>query len=151
MILCTVFPVTPNPNQIFKTLEDIAGRNGQHIDATQLPLEVECEELLQVAGTAGEARLYFTAEEYAVQLNWQKEHFASLLLWYSNKGRRAYPWNGRHQALGMEPICGAFDLGPSQSKADNPISKRGTPTTMRFEPENLFETKYRIAAYSQPS
>ncbi|WP_424981506.1 hypothetical protein [Maritalea sp. S77] len=134
------------PNRVFEQLENVTSRNGQQIDATQLPLPDECEDLLQIVGINGEVSLEFDAEKYAVHLNWQKEHFGSLLLWYSNKGRKAYPWNGRHQALGMEPICGAFDLGPSQSKANNPISESGTPTTIRFEPSIPFKTKYRIAA-----
>lgn len=67
-----------------------------------------------------------------------------MLLWMSNRGRRFAPWNGRHLALGMEPICSAFDLGPQVSAADNPISRAGTPTARRFTAGESFGTTYRI-------
>ena len=59
--------------------------------------------------------------------------------------RQMAPWNGRHLALGFEPICSAFDLGPQISTADNPISRRGTKTARRFSAGERFTTRYRIA------
>ncbi|MCB8828816.1 hypothetical protein LJD47_27785, partial [Escherichia coli] len=76
---------------------------------------------------------------------WQKEHFPSVLLWYSNRGRRAYPWNGNHLALGVEPVCAAFDLGPGISAASNPINRAGTATSITFHPDDAFITRYRIS------
>ncbi len=46
--------------------------------------------------------------------------FPSCLLWLSNRGRTAYPWNGRHLAIGIEPVCAPFDLGVQH--ANNPKS-----------------------------
>lgn len=54
------------------------------------------------------------------------------------------PWNGRHLALGLEPICSAFDLGQQVSAAENPISKRGVPTARSFRAGEQFVTRYRI-------
>lgn len=132
------------PNQVCDALDSVAGRDGQNIDATCVPLPQSYEELLQVVGGNGQVALHVLSEGYKVQMTWQKEHFGSLLLWYSNRGRTDYPWNAEHQALGIEPICSAFDLGQAQSKADNPISRRGTPTTMTFRPDKPFHTTYRI-------
>ena len=86
------------------------------------------------------------AEGYRVRLSWQKEHFPSLLLWYSNRGRKASPWNGRHVAIGIEPICSPFGLGPATALADNPIARSGIPTALEFVPEQPFTTRYRIEA-----
>jgi hypothetical protein len=79
-------------------------------------------------------------------LNWQKEHFPSLLLWISNRGRPMPPWSSRHLALGMEPICSPFGLGPATALADNPIARSGTPTARSFKAGETFVTHYRIEA-----
>ena len=63
-------------------------------------------------GSTAAVALANEADGYRVRLTWQKEHFPSLLLWISNRGRKMPPWNGRHLALGMEPICSPFGLGP---------------------------------------
>ena len=44
----------------------------------------------------------------------------------------------------MEPVCGAFDLGPAVSNAPNPIAAAGAPTAYRFSPDERFVTRYRI-------
>jgi hypothetical protein len=56
------------------------------------------------------------------------------------------PWNGRHLALGMEPICSPFGLGPAVARADNPMAKVGTPTARDFTAGEAFTTRYRIEA-----
>jgi hypothetical protein len=56
------------------------------------------------------------------------------------------PWNGRHLALGMEPICSPFGLGPATALADNPVARSGTPTARAFAAGEIFTTRYRIEA-----
>lgn len=133
-------------NLRFTDLSGIPTRDGSRIDATRLPLDVETEELLQLNGVDGNAALANEAEGYRVRLTWQKEHFPSLLLWYSNRGRKVAPWSGRHVAIGIEPICSPFGLGPPTALADNPISRSGTPTALEFRADTPFVTRYRIAA-----
>ncbi|SDB35857.1 hypothetical protein [Bauldia litoralis] len=130
----------------FDDLEKVPGRFGTVVDASRLPLSTEAEELLQLNGIDGTAALANEAEGYRVRLTWQKEHFPSLLLWYSNAGRKMAPWNGRHIAIGIEPICSPFGLGPPTAQADNPISLSGTPTALAFKAGEPFVTRYRIAA-----
>ena len=86
------------------------------------------------------------AEGDRAKLSWNQEHFPSLLLWMSNRGRKAAPWSSRHVALGMEPICSPFGLGPASARADNPIAKSGTPTARDFKAGEVFTTRYRIEA-----
>jgi hypothetical protein len=81
---------------------------------------------------------------WSVTLDWDVDHFPSLLLWISNRGRAYAPWNSRHVALGVEPINAAFDLGPAVSSAPNPISATGTATAHAFHPDAPFTTRYRI-------
>lgn len=133
-------------NQTFTDLARIPARSGGVLDASQLPLAADTEELLQLSGLDGTAALANHAEGYRVRLSWQKEHFPSLLLWYSNRGRKAAPWDGRHVAVGIEPICSPFGLGPASALADNPIAQSGIATALEFVPEKPFVTRYRIEA-----
>ncbi len=130
----------------FAALDAVPARAGRMIDASRLPFAAGAEELLQLNGIEGEVALANHAEGYRVRLSWQQEHFPSLLLWFSNRGRSAPPWNGRHLALGMEPVCSPFGLGPGTAAADNPIARSGTPTTRDFAAGEVFTTRYRIAA-----
>ncbi|MER8373628.1 hypothetical protein [Mesorhizobium sp. M1406] len=130
----------------FFELSAVPSRSGGAIDASLLPLAADTEELLQIEGVDGVAALANHEDGYRVELSWQKEHFPSLLLWYSNRGRKAAPWNGRHVAIGIEPICSAFGLGPATALADNPIAQSGIATALEFSAEKPFVTRYRIEA-----
>ncbi|MFO1149038.1 MAG: hypothetical protein U1E62_11745 [Alsobacter sp.] len=132
----------------FSTLAAVPARAGGVIDASRLPLAAETEELLQIEGVDGRAVLANPREGYGVELTWQTEHFPSLLLWISNRGRKGSPWNGRHVALGVEPICSPFGLGPRTALAENPIARSGVPTARQFAPGEPFVTRYRIAAFA---
>lgn len=132
------------------SLAEVETRGGATIDAARVPLAEDTEDLLQLAGIDGNLALHYRDEGFRARLSWQKEHFPSLLLWYSNRGRKAYPWNGRHVALGVEPIASAFDLGPAVSNADNPIARAGIPTSLAFEPGRAFITRYRLSVEAAP-
>lgn len=144
----TVEPSAPlfASDQAFSSLTSVPGRDGRSIDASRLPFSTDTEELLQLNGIDGSVALVNEAEGYRVRLTWQKEHFPSLLLWFSNRGRQMAPWNGRHLALGMEPICSPFGLGSATACADNPIARSGTPTARDFAAREVFTTRYRIEA-----
>lgn len=129
----------------FTSLTEVPRRIGGTFDASRVPLPLDTEELLQLNGI-DRAALANEAEGYRVKLSWNKEHFPSLLLWMSNRGRKHAPWNGRHTALGMEPICSPFGLGPASARADNPMAKSGTPTARDFRAGEVFTTRYRIEA-----
>lgn len=146
------FPGTVEPSapffaidQAFATLDAVPLRAGGSFDASHVPLPLETEELLQLNGIDTVA-LANHAEGYRVRLTWNKAHFPSLLLWMSNRGRKAEPWNGRHTALGMEPICSPFGLGPASARAHNPMARSGTPTARDFTAGEIFTTRYRIEA-----
>jgi hypothetical protein len=129
----------------FISLAAVPGRDGTIIDASRAPLAMETEELLQL-NNLGSVALANEAEGYRVRLVWQQEHFPSLLLWISNRGRKMPPWNGRHLALGLEPVCSPFGLGLATALADNPIARSGTPTALNFSANKDFVTRYRLEA-----
>lgn len=132
-------------DQRFADLAAVPLRTGGTFDASRLPLAGDVEELLQLNGI-GDCALVNPEGGYRVKLSWQKEHFPSLLLWYSNRGRKMAPWNGRHVAIGIEPVCSPFGLGPATALADNPIARSGTPTARGFAAGEIFTTRYRIEA-----
>lgn len=139
------------PDSHWSSLAEVEARSGAAVDAAQVPLTEDTEDLLQLAGIDGTVALHYADEGFRARLSWQKEHFPSLLLWYSNRGRKAYPWNGRHLALGVEPVASAFDLGPMVSTADNPLSREAIGTSVAFEPSTTFTTRYRLAVEPAPT
>jgi hypothetical protein len=133
-------------NASFTNLTEVPRRNGGKVDASRLPLSEDIEDLLQLNDVDGRFFLNNHAENYRVSLSWNPADFPSVLLWYSNRGRKAAPWDGRHVAIGIEPICSPFGLGPTTALADNPIAAAGTPTALDFDPDEPFVTRYRIEA-----
>ncbi|MFM7335954.1 MAG: hypothetical protein ACKO1H_16380, partial [Tabrizicola sp.] len=131
------------PGATFPSLTAIPSRDGTTLSLTHLPLTENTEELVQLCGVTGGFRLHHP-DGWHVALDWDTSHFPSLLLWISNQGRSYAPWNSRHVALGVEPVCAAFDLGPAVSNAPNPISAAGIATAHAFDPDTPFTTRYRI-------
>ena len=132
------------PDQLARNWHAIALTDGTILDPGAVPLSQNTEDLLQLLDIGGHAELHNLAENYRVRLDWNAEHFPDLLLWFSNFGRRHKPWNGRHLALGVEPVCSAFDLGSQISSSPNPINRRGNPTAHVFSAREVFETRYRV-------
>lgn len=132
-------------DRILADWRQVPTREGGMIDPSSLPLPQNTEDLLQLIGTTGRATLTNGPEHYRVALSWNREHFPDMLLWFSNRGRSHFPWNGRHLALGMEPISAAFDLGTQVSIANNPIRQAGSRTGWQFSPLQPFETRYTVS------
>lgn len=133
------------PDAAFQSLDAVPSLAGPPLSLSRLPLDSQNEELVQLCGVSGDFVLRYPTEGFQTRLTWNTAHFPSVLLWVSNRGRDYAPWNSRHLALGVEPVCSAFDLGPAISGADNPIAASGVPTAMDFHPDKPFTTQYRIA------
>ncbi|QTB53394.1 hypothetical protein [Burkholderia pseudomallei] len=129
----------------FPDLSSVPARNGGEIDLTAYPLHEATESLVQLCGVDGRMELTNHEEGYHVSVTWPPSKLPSCVLWISNGGRCAWPWSGRHFALGVEPVCSAFDLGVAASNGLNPISERGIPTTMALHPDAATTIEYRIS------
>ena len=71
--------------------------------------------------------------------------FPSTLLWMSNGGRTAPPWNGKHLGrMGIEDVCSYFATGVDRSRL-NLLAEQGVSTTRKFR-ENLPTTLRTIQA-----
>lgn len=118
---------------------------GGAIDLSALPLDFDTEELVQLSGVGGRVTLSNPDAGFAAWLEFDPEVFSGVVMWISNRGRRAYPWNGRFTAVGIEPVRAAFDLGPVVGCApDNPMAAAGFPTAQTFDAAHTFSTTYRI-------
>lgn len=133
------------PGARFDSLEAAPLQTGGSGDFSRLPRAEDTEELLQMTAAGGGFALHYRDEGFRARLTWEAAVFPSAILWVSNRGRTAYPWERRHLALGVEPVCAAFDLGPAVSTAPNPISAAGEPTALAMEPDKPLVTRYRIA------
>jgi hypothetical protein len=75
--------------------------------------------------------------------------FPSTLLWLSNGGRSAPPWNSRHTArLGIEDVCSHFCDGVEISRRDL-LADESIPTTRPFSPEQTVALRaiHAVAAW----
>lgn len=134
------------PDMAFNELTKAPNHSGGTMDASCVPFDAAGEDLLQLVGVEqGQVSLDNHTEKYRVILRWNVEHFPSLLVWFSNRGRQHVPWLGRHTALGLEPVCSAFDLGAAIANSANPITVQGVPTSFPFRAREVFETRYKIA------
>ncbi|WP_306392194.1 hypothetical protein [Telluria beijingensis] len=138
------------PDRRAASLDALAGAHGL-LDLGHLPLGQDGEELLQVRGLAQGAgaapfSLHYKDEDARVGLWWDTRQFPDLMLWLSNRGRPEYPWNGRHVALGAEPVNSAFDLSRvARPPAGHPLADR---VGIALEAGEPWRTRYRIAAWN---
>ena len=142
----TIEPEAPifAQDQKFTSLKSVTGRNENMYDASRLPFTENGEDILQLDDIDGTCSLAMMDEGYRVHINWEKEILPSLLLWYSNRGRSAAPWNNRHLCIGIEPICSSFGMSPDMSRAQNPIAEEGTSTCVPLSPNSPLTIRYEI-------
>jgi hypothetical protein len=114
------------------------------LDLSRLPLEGDSESLVQLLGVDGKFDLVDQRQGFRIRLQWDPNHFPSCAIWISNRGRKYAPWNGRNLALGIEPVCSAFEMGTLVSRRSNPISEFGVPTVIPFKAGEVWTTEYHI-------
>jgi hypothetical protein len=127
------YPVDPEPgfsrlaaNRRFAHLHAVPRADGSSADLTQFPQPVDSEELLLLQAVSGPVVLDYLDLGWSVAFDWDRAMLPDVMLWVSQRGRRHAPWNGRHLALGVEPVNGAFDLGRvATPPADHPLASRG--------------------------
>ena len=146
------FPVDVEPNRSrFKPdqretrLSAIHGIDGKTLDATRLPLDSQTEDLLLLTRTDGKVTLERPDQGYRASVVWNSADLPSCALWYSNGGRKYPPWDERVMALGIEPVCAAFNLGEPHNLSNlTPLAKNGIRTAIAITPEKEWATRYSI-------
>ena len=105
------------PNCRFHDLQRTPARKGGYLDATTFPLAVEAEDLIQLTGVEGRFDLDLHGDDCRVSLEWNRDHFPSVLLWISNQACTRLPGTASYMLPGIELVCSAFGLGLEGEKA----------------------------------
>lgn len=136
------------PNGSFDSLAQVPCADGGHLDLTRFPLAIDTEELLQLREVRGPVTLHYLDAGWSVQLEWDHGTLPDVMLWVSHRGRSHAPWNGRHLALGVEPVHGVFDLGRiAAPPADHPLADRAG---IALDPHAPLSLRYRLSAAPTP-
>jgi hypothetical protein len=123
----------------FDHLARVPLSDGSTTDLTRFPQPADGEDLLQVLDLRGPLTAHYLDAGWSLTLDWDRGLLPDLMLWISHRGRLHAPWNGRHLALGAEPVNGAWDLGRvTQPPPGHPLAGRrglallpGTPCVIR--------------------
>lgn len=122
--------VSPDASRVaadrrFSALHRVPALDGGEIDLTRYPQALDSEELVQVTDVDGPVTVSYLDRRWSLEIDWDRALLPDLMLWVSHRGRSHAPWNGRHLALGVEPLNGVFDLGRVGSPpAAHPLAKR---------------------------
>lgn len=137
------------PGAAFGRLDRAPCADGSTLDLSRYPLPLDTEELLQVCAVDGPVVLNYRDAGWSARLDWDHRMLPDLMLWVSHRGRAHAPWNGRHLALGVEPLRGVFDLGRvAAPPPGHPLAGRpGLP----LEPGPPLLLRYRLAAQPNPA
>ena len=131
--------------QISRKADSIPLASGDVCDITSLPLPYCTEELVLLANVEeGKVMLDDFSKKYRVILEWDNSVLKSCLLWFSNRGRKARPWNGTNLCIGIEPVTAAFDLGEEISANENPLLKNGIMTAVQLQAKEVCTIRHQI-------
>lgn len=132
------------PDAAFASLRAVPMADGGTLDLSRCPLPFDTEELLQLQGVSAPVEVHYVDQRWTLRLDWDRERLPDLMLWVSHRGRTAPPWNGRHWALGLEPVNGAFDLGRVASPpGDHPMARHAG---IALHPGQPWILDYRLQA-----
>ena len=137
------------PGGVFEQLASVPLAVGGDVRFDRLPFAYNTEEIVQLCGADGTVSLFNDEDKTVYRLTWDASVLPSLLLWMSNRGRVAAPWNSRNLCLGVEPVASAFDLGTGAALAANPINQRGVATAITLDPAKPTTIRYRLSAARQ--
>ncbi|HEY4068799.1 MAG TPA: hypothetical protein VGM74_17985 [Burkholderiaceae bacterium] len=145
------YPVPAEPgrsrlaaNARFERLDAVPLAEGGHADLSRFPQPADSEELLQLMDLAGPVTAHYLDLGWSLTLDWDRTLLPDLMLWISQRGRLHPPWNGRHLALGLEPVHGAWDLGRvTDVPVGHPLAGR---TGVALAPDAPCVIRYRLSA-----
>ena len=150
------YPVDVSPdvsrvaaNRRFDALSRVPALDGGELDLSRHPQARDCEELVQLMDIGGPVTAHYRDQGWSLEIDWDRALLPDLLLWVSHRGRSHAPWNGRHRALGVEPVNGVFDLGRVGSPpAGHPLATRAG---IRLEPGKPVVLRYALRAIATPA
>lgn len=141
------------PGAEFTDLSAIPRMDGSTLDLSRYPTQPGHEDLVMLvndpeAGDLGWSAMVFDGY---VWIALKSVHALPMtLLWITNGGRTADPWQARHIGrMGIEDVCSYFAIGPEASR-DNPLAARGITTSKTFDESHQldFRTAHLVAPVS---
>jgi hypothetical protein len=133
-----------NSDKRFNVLTAVPSRDGGVIDASRLPFPRPVDDIVQLCEIDGHFGVENHEDGYKFELKWDPKKLPSCIIWICSGGRIRSPWSGRYFAVGIDPICSAFDLGAVISRAENPLTKAGVKTAVELEPTKTWSVKYQF-------
>lgn len=124
----------------FAALDAVPLAGGGSADLSSPPADLR-EEIVLLESTNGGVHISYPDDGYAAHLEWSGEHFPSLVLWLSDRGRSALPWSNRFRGIGIEPVAAFFD-----NTALAAYAPEGVALGRRFSAGQRWTTRYRISA-----
>lgn len=132
------------PDAQFTRLDAAPLAGGGTVDLSRYPQSTDSEELLQLIQVSGPVHARYLDQGWTLTLDWDRALLPDLMLWVSHRGRPQLPWNGRHWALGIEPVNSAFDLGRvARPPSDHLLASRAG---LAFEAGQTRTLHYRLSA-----
>ena len=146
------YPVLAEPghsrvaaNARFERLDAVPLADGGLGDFSRYPQAADGEDLLLLMQISGPVTAHYLDAGWALVLDWDRALLPDLMLWVSHGGRLYPPWNGRHHALGVEPVNGAWDLGRVTRPAPgHPLADR---QGIALTPESPCVIRLRLSAH----
>ena len=132
------------PGQRFATPRRVPAVDGRELDLTRYPQDQDSEELVQVMDVDGPVTAHYLDRRWSLEIDWDRALLPDVMLWVSHRGRSHAPWNGRHLALGVEPVNGVFDLGRLACvPPTHPLARK---QGVRIEPGHPLVVRYALRA-----
>ncbi len=125
---------------LFTDLREVPLAAGGTTDLTRYPLRVGYDDLVMMANVpATPAQPFAWSAAVLDGYVWfalkNPSDFPATLLWFSNGGRSAAPWHGKHLGrIGIEEVCSHFHNGVALSRL-NPLASHNIPSTRHFSPD----------------
>lgn len=124
-------------NSVFTDLREVKLATGGTTDLTRYPARSGNDDLIMMINEPSTAAQPFAwsaavLDGYVWFSLKNPADFPATLLWLTNGGRSAPPWNGKHLGrIGIEEVCSYFSHGVDTSR-QNPLAAQGIPTSRHF-------------------
>ncbi len=145
------------PGAVFKNLSKVPTiwKDEPFVDLTLFPSKEGFEDVAGVYQKPGTKPSWTTAAVPSMGYLWYSLKNAEVLpqtvLWMSNKGRHAPPWNGRNRCLGLEDTCAFLADGLKMSAKKNALTEQGIATTVTLNPKKPLIINYIEGVIKIPS
>ncbi len=143
------------PNARFDDLREVELADGGTTDLSRYPARPGNDDLVMMVNeTATETQPFAWSAVVFDGYVWyclkDPTDFPATMLWLSNGGRTAEPWNNRHVGrLGVEEVCSYFSNGVDESRK-NPLAAEGIPTVRSFNADETVSLKIIQAVAALP-